>query len=205
MLIATLYMTSVQAVRKTADDCRRLAALFDALGAVYETVLVDTAEMRQFVETLTSRTQIPLLCVGEACLGTYDEVMDFVEDGVLPQRLRDVGYSESIRGGEAIAVKPPPVIQKKTVVKKVVVVKKRTVADGDQGPSPPEGDDAPPPPLDDMPPPPPDEDDVPPPPPEDDIPPPPPDDDVPPPPPDDDDDVPPPPPDDDHIPPPPPE
>ncbi|CUG88890.1 Hypothetical protein, putative [Bodo saltans] len=204
MLIATLYMTGVQAVRKTADDCRRLTALFDALGAVYETVLVDTAEMRQFVETLTSRTQLPLLCVGEACLGTYDEVMDLVEDGVLPQRLRDVGYSEAIRGGEAIAVKPPPVIQKKLVVKKVVVVKKKTVVDGEQGPSPADDDDVPPPPPEDDIPPPPPEDDIPPPPPEDDIPPPPPeDDDIPPPPPDDD--IPPPPPDDDDIPPPPPE
>lgn len=207
MLLITLYITSTQAVRKTADDCRRLVALMDSLAVLYEVVLVDTAGMRTFVEELTGRQQLPLLCVGELCVGTYDEVMDLVEDGALPRKLRECGYAENIRGAPADLVASSPTVVKKTiVVKKTVVVKKpREIAgtnnddgaaveatssnavtnDEDVPPPPPTDDDPPPPPMDDdLPPPPMDDEDIPPPPPDDD----------PPPPPMDDDDVPPPPP-----------
>jgi hypothetical protein len=195
----TVYSSSIQAVRKTADDCRRLIALLDAFTVAYELVNVDTRELRALVDQLSGGKALPLCFVGDQCLGSYDELSDLNEDGKFVVALREAGYSAKLRGGEYIVAKPPPTVVKTKVVKKVLVRRSKEEVGG--------GDDLPPPQEDDVPPPPPPDDDVPPPPPppEDDMPPPPPpDDDVPPPPPPPDDDVPPPPPPDDDVPPPPP-
>lgn len=222
----TVYVTAVQAVRKTADDCRRILFLLSALNVAVDVVSVDTPEQRAFVRELLADqdgasspapngggsqedTPVPLpLCfVGDFLIGSYDACADRNEDGTLGSSLREAGYTGPLRGFDDVpAGAAPPSVKRvvKKIVKKVVVVKSER--------------DIPPPPM-----PPPDEDEeIPPPPggpPADDaegggddwdVPPPPPEEeewDVPPPPPEDDEDIPPPPPDDDEddIPPPPPE
>ena len=195
----TVYTSAIQAVRKTADDCRRLIALLDAFTVAYELVQVDTRELRQLVDELSGAKPLPLCFVGDQCLGSYDELSDLNEDGKFVVALREAGYSATLRGGDYIVAKPPPTVVKTVVVKKVVVKKPKEVAAAGTAATTVGGEeeDLPPPPPfedDDMPPPPPMDDDVPPPPPEDDVPPPPPpEDDVPPPPPPDDDPPPPPP------------
>eukprot|EP00759_Apiculatamorpha_spiralis_P012106 PhF_6_TR19189/c0_g1_i2/m.28218 len=197
MPYATVYTTTAGAVRKTADDCRRLLALFDALRIKYENVIVDTPEMRSMVEAMSQSKLLPQCFVGETFVGNYDDIMLENEDGTLSDKLRKSGYSEDMRAGESSA----PKVVKKVVVKKKVIVKKAGGGEEEAPPPPPEEDG-------DAPPPPPEEDgDAPPPPPEDDgeAPPPPPEDegDAPPPPPEDEEAAPPPPPDDDPPPPPP--
>ena len=192
----TVYTSAIQAVRKTADDCRRLIALLDAFTVAYELVNVDTRELRQLVDELSGAKPLPLCFVGDQCLGSYDELSDLNEDGKFVVALREAGYSSKLRGGDYIVAKQPPKVVKTVVVKKVVVKRAKDPAAASAGggndddglpPPPPEEDDLPPPPPEDDPPPPPPEDDLPPPPPlDDDPPPPPPEDDIPPPPPDDD-------------------
>ena len=180
-LAATVYVTASTAVRKTADDCRRLLALLDALQVKHERVHIDTREMlEQVVLPLTNGAikELPLLFVGDVLIGTFDQVSDMNEDGLVPQRLRAAGYTESVRGGEAIPIVAAPKVKKPK--------KGPRKGDGNASPSPAEDDSAPPPPPDDDGPPPLPDDDGPPPPPDDDGPPPPPDEDGPPPPPDDD-------------------
>eukprot|EP00760_Papus_ankaliazontas_P030801 PhM_4_TR5027/c0_g1_i1/m.105944 len=204
MPIATLYTSPSSAVRKTADDCRRLLALFDALRITYENISVEDSDMKSAIESMSSCPLLPQVFVGEAFVGTYDDVALHNEDGVLKDKLRAAGYSEDMRGGGEGTSGAPVRVVKKKVVKKVVVVKRKAATDGESEQPPPEGEDAddavgeedgaPPPPPDDdeeAPPPPPDEDDE----------------EAPPAPPDDDDGPPPPPPDDDETeaPPPPPE
>ncbi len=182
----TVYTSSIQAVRKTADDCRRLVALLDAFTVAYELVNVDTRELRALVDELSGAKALPLCFVGDRCLGSYDELSDLNEDGKFVVALREAGYSAKLRGGDYIVAKPPPTIVKTKVVKKVIVKRPKEIGGGDDDLPPPppaeDGDDVPPPP------PPPDEEDAPPPPPPEDEDPP------PPPPPIDDEDPPPPPP-----------
>eukprot|EP00758_Cryptobia_borreli_P007446 Tbor_TRINITY_DN5301_c0_g1::TRINITY_DN5301_c0_g1_i1::g.4797::m.4797 len=214
MVNATLYTTAITAIRKTATDCRRIVRLLDALKVEYESIIVDSEKTREHLDTLLgdNKKDLPLLFVGDTCIGTCDELDDINEEGKLPFILRKAGYSEKIVGGENIsvggeAVNKVPGEKKK---KKIIIVKKKKPPP----PPPDDDDDAPPPPPpedeyeevevdDDEPPPPPPEDDLdmeindndlPPPPSDDDEPPPPPSDEEPPPPPSDDETPPPPPP-----------
>ena len=183
MVTATVYITTLGVVRKTADACRRLVALLDALDVEYEKVTVDTPEMREMLEQMSDTRELPQCFVGESYIGTWEEVLDMNEDGKLQAALRNAGYSGKLRGGDDIPVKT---VTKKVVVKKVIKKKKEADADDAPPPPPPDDDeDAPPPPPDsdgeDAPPPPPPEDDPPPPPPpEEEAPPPPPDEAIPP-------------------------
>jgi glutaredoxin len=179
----TVYTSPIQAVRKTADDCRRLLALLDAFTVQYELVHVDTPDLRALVDQMSSGKALPLCFVGAQCLGSYDELSDLNEDGKFAMTLREAGYGAKLRGGESLpTTMPPPTVVKK-VIKKVIVRRAKEgagvgdtgAAEDDSAPPPlPEDDPPPPPPEDDPPPPPPEDDDPPPPPPEDDDPPPPP-------------------------------
>ncbi len=196
-----MYISNVGVVRKTADDCRRLLGILDALQVEYETIAVDNEEMRKIFASIATSKAIPQCFVGETLIGTYDQIFELNEDGQLQHTLRAAGYSGKLRGGEDI---PVAQVVKKKVVKKVVVVKKKApgaAGDDDAPPPPPEDEEEPPPPPpeDEEPPPPPPDDEEPPPPPPDDEP-------APPPPPDEEEPVPPPPPDEEgDAPPPPPE
>lgn len=153
MVNATVFITTVTAVRKTANDCRRLQSLLSALKIEYELVNVDTKEMRQYVEELAAKAkgasettpiELPLCFVAERLIGDYDTIESLNEEGKIPITFRAVGYSGTVFGGENIPVgnsgpsnatnaapKPPPEVKK--VVKKVIVKRKKTkeAADGD--------------------------------------------------------------------------
>ena len=174
----TVYVTASSAVRKTADDCRRLLMMFDALRIKYEKNLIDTKEMMAMISDLSGAKQLPQSFVGDQFLGTYDTVFRMNEQGQLPVELRRLGYSGPVVGGENI----PVATIAPQVIKKVVTVKKPRAkpaaqAGGDGAaseagappPPPPDDEEAPPPPPDDeeAPPPPPDDDEPPPPPPDD--------------------------------------
>jgi glutaredoxin len=186
MDIVTLYVTQSSAVRKTADDCRRIIALFDALRVKYKKETIDTKEMMTMIAELSGSKQLPQCFVGDQFLGNYDKVFELNEKQLLAGEFRRLGYAGEVVGGENIPVASvePQKVTKKVVVKKKVTKKKpadgNAEDDGDAPPPPPDSDeddgDAPPPPPDSdedggngdegAPPPPPDED--PPPPPDDD-------------------------------------
>lgn len=191
----TLYITQSNAIRKTADNCRRIISLFDALRIKYDKQIIDTKEMMAMITELSGSKELPQTFVGDQFLGTYATVFELNEKQSLATEFRRLGYAGEVVGGENIpvATTEPQVIKKKVVVKKTKP--KKPKADGTMEEDDP---DAPPPPPDsdegdddgDAPPPPPDSDDdeggaaaaggeAPPPPPDDDeeLPPPPPDDD----------------------------
>ncbi|EKF26304.1 hypothetical protein MOQ_010008 [Trypanosoma cruzi marinkellei] len=110
----TVYATAMQAVRRTADNCRRMLALLDAFGVAVSVLLVDSLEMRTFVQELlakqeaigwrkqhgggmTPKFQLPLCFVGPVLVGTYEEVAELNETGLLPKSLRAAGYGGSFR------------------------------------------------------------------------------------------------------------
>ncbi|EAN88774.1 hypothetical protein TcCL_ESM11406 [Trypanosoma cruzi] len=110
----TVYATAMQAVRRTADNCRRMLALLDAFGVAVSVVLVDSLEMRTFVQELlakqeaigwrkqhgggmTPNFQLPLCFVGPVLVGTYEEVAELNETGTLPKSLRAAGYGGVFR------------------------------------------------------------------------------------------------------------
>ncbi|RNF27425.1 uncharacterized protein Tco025E_00355 [Trypanosoma conorhini] len=110
----TIYATAMQAVRRTADDCRRTLALLDAFGVAVSVVLVDSPELRAFVQELLAKQaaigwrlqhglgpapplQLPLCFVGPVLVGTHDELAELNEAGTLPQSLRAAGYGGSFR------------------------------------------------------------------------------------------------------------
>jgi glutaredoxin len=140
----TVYLTASNAIRKTADDCRRITALFDALRVKYEKVLVDTKEMLTMIGELSGEKKLPQSFVGKQFLGTYDSVFALNEKGNLPAELRRLGYAGDVVGGENIPVtKGETQVVKKTVRK--VVKKKKPKKNPDEESDP----DAPPPPPED--------------------------------------------------------
>jgi glutaredoxin len=176
----TVYVTQSNAIRKTADDCRRITAIFDALRIKYDRVLVDTREMMAMLVELSGSKQLPQTFVGDQFAGSYEKIFGLNETKALPLELRRMGYSGDVVGGESIpvATAAPQTIKKRVVVKKAKPPKEPgaagAAADDDDAPPPPPDDDEdagappPPPPDEDAPPPPPDDDDAPPPPPPDD-------------------------------------
>lgn len=183
----SVYLTASNAIRKTADDCRRITALFDALRVKHEKILIDTKEMMAMISELSGSKALPQTFVGDQFLGSYETIFKMNEQQQLAVELRRLGYAGDVVGGEhiPIAQAEPQKVTKRVVVKKKVVKKKPNGDDDDDAPPPPpeddddegaagegEGDELPPPPPDDDegggdPPPPPDEEEDPPPPPDD--------------------------------------
>jgi glutaredoxin len=154
-LLVTVYTTKSTAVRKTADDCRRLLQLLDALRVVYEVVVVDSKGVMQIVQELLNNPQpaaaLPQVFVGDASLGGYDALHDLNERNEVAPHLRSLGYTEFVEGGDDIPVRPR-IVQIRSVRKVVKKVKKpKTKAPGDaaaaEGAE--EDEDAPPPPPSD--------------------------------------------------------
>ncbi|KAH9593281.1 hypothetical protein LSM04_006254 [Trypanosoma melophagium] len=50
-----VYVTAMQAVRRTADNCRRILALLDAFGVAVNVMYVDSSELRDFVQELLGK------------------------------------------------------------------------------------------------------------------------------------------------------
>lgn len=181
----TLYVTQSTAIRKTADNCRRIISLFDALRVKYNKQIIDTKEMLSMISELSGTKELPQTFVGDQFLGNYEKVFQLNETQSLAVEFRRLGYAGEVVGGENI---PVATVAPQTIKKRVVVKKPRAKKpDGSGGNEEDDGDAPPPPPDDDedAPLPPPDSDDeenagegAPPPPPGDDEdPPPPPDDD----------------------------
>eukprot|EP00667_Euglena_gracilis_P019741 EG_transcript_21213 len=90
-----LFTTYIGAIRKEADDCRRLRLLFDILRLQY--VEVDVTELqflRKKLAQLSGTTALPQAFVGNRFLGEYDALQRLEDEGQLRAHLAKEGYEE---------------------------------------------------------------------------------------------------------------
>eukprot|EP00667_Euglena_gracilis_P024811 EG_transcript_28769 len=89
-----IYVTHIGGIRKVRDDCRRLKYLMDALKIRYNEVdIAENKWLRSKLQRDSGQDTLPLVFVGERFLGTYDNLAEWNDDGVLMQKLKELGYT----------------------------------------------------------------------------------------------------------------
>ena len=86
-----MYTTSIGAVRKERDDCRRLHQTFATLGIDYEEVDLADHKLitRNTIKIRSLKLRLPQVFVGEDFIADYDTVEEWNENGVLQASLHE--------------------------------------------------------------------------------------------------------------------
>ncbi|KEG07419.1 hypothetical protein DQ04_09871020 [Trypanosoma grayi] len=98
---ATLFTTTMTGDRRVRDHCRQIETLLYLKRIQYETVNVaDDAlkqrSLREMYAASSGRTgapPTPALFVGDHFLGNYEMLQEMEDDGVLMEKMRQLGYS----------------------------------------------------------------------------------------------------------------
>ncbi len=89
------FVTSVSAVRKTADQCQKLLFWLDNQKIRYIKVdLTTIPERRAEMEEVSGKKTIPQLHLGKKVIADFETVENWVENEILVSELKQLGYQE---------------------------------------------------------------------------------------------------------------
>eukprot|EP01005_Ploeotia_sp_CARIB1_P000538 NODE_170_length_1293_cov_499.140652_g166_i0.p1 GENE.NODE_170_length_1293_cov_499.140652_g166_i0~~NODE_170_length_1293_cov_499.140652_g166_i0.p1 ORF type:complete len:356 (-),score=92.00 NODE_170_length_1293_cov_499.140652_g166_i0:149-1216(-) len=91
----TIYTTSLNAIRKEVDDCRRLRHIFDTHQIKYKEVdfSINKVISKNQITKKSMETGLPQVFIGDTFLGSFDTIEEWNEnENMLMSKLQEAGY-----------------------------------------------------------------------------------------------------------------